>query len=40
MSFIAEEGFGVADITGAYFAGLMFCAFSVREYIGKKIQCT
>ena len=38
MSFIAEEGFGVADITGAYFAGLMFCAFSVREYIGKKFN--
>ena len=43
MSFIAEEGFGVADITGAYLAGLilcniMFCAFSVREYIGKKFN--
>lgn len=38
LSFIAEEGFGVADITGAYFAGLMFCAFSVREYIGKKFN--
>lgn len=38
MSFIAEEVFGVADITGAYFAGLMFCSFSVREYIGKKFN--
>ena len=37
MSFIAEEGFGVADITGAYLAGLILCNISkTRKTLAKK----
>lgn len=36
MSYAAEEIFGVADITGAYFAGIVLCNFGVREYIDEK----
>lgn len=39
LSFIAEEYFGIADITGAYFAGLLLCNLTnTREYIAKKVQ--
>lgn len=38
MSFAAEYLFGVADITGAYFAGLIFCNFGVREYLDDKLN--
>ena len=38
MSFCAEYYFGVADITGAYFAGLILCNYSSHEYIDKKIS--
>lgn len=37
MSWCAEELFGVADITGAYFAGLILCNLSQgRKFIAKK----
>lgn len=36
LSYAAERFFGVADITGAYFAGIMLCNFGIREYIDKK----
>lgn len=39
MSFCAEHFFGVADITGAYFAGLLLCNLSnVRDYVIRKID--
>lgn len=38
MAFISEEFFGIAGITGAYFAGLMLCNLhEVREYTVKKV---
>lgn len=38
MSYCAETFFGVADITGAYFAGLAFCNIAkVNHYIARKI---
>lgn len=39
MSFCAEHFFGVADITGAYFAGLLLCNLSnIRDYVSRKID--
>lgn len=38
MSFCAEELFGVADITGAYFAGIVLCSFGISKYIGRHID--
>ena len=38
LSFVAEHFFGIADITGAYFAGLILCNISdTREYAAKKL---
>ena len=30
MSYVAERYFGIADITGAYFAGIVMCRLSLR----------
>lgn len=39
LSFVAEHYFGIADITGAYFAGLILCNIvEAREYINKKMN--
>lgn len=39
LSFTAEHYFGIADITGAYFAGLILCnIMEAREYISKKMN--
>lgn len=38
MSFIAEEFFGIADITGAFFSGMILCNFGIRDYINEKID--
>ncbi|MGN1318093.1 MAG: cation:proton antiporter [Lachnospirales bacterium] len=38
LSFASEEFFGVADITGAYFAGVILCNFGVKDYIGSKFE--
>ena len=38
MSFCAEEFFGVADITGAYFAGIVLCGFGISSYIDNSID--
>ncbi|WP_304508308.1 cation:proton antiporter [Anaerotignum sp.] len=39
MSYIAEKYFGVADITGAYFAGLTLCNITkTREFVTDKIS--
>jgi len=41
MAFCAEVLFGVADITGAYFAGLILCNLSKgRQFIAKKFTVT
>lgn len=37
-AYIAEKVFGVADITGAYIAGVTFSGITVSEYIEKKID--
>lgn len=39
LSFAAEHYFGIADITGAYFAGLILCNISdTREYTAKRMN--
>lgn len=39
LSYISEEFFGVADITGAYFAGLMLCnVWDTKTYVAKKVN--
>ena len=38
MAFAAEEFFGIADITGAYVAGLILCSLSDSDYIARKID--
>ena len=39
LAYCSETFFGVADITGAYFAGLLLCNLSgVRDYISRKID--
>ena len=38
LAFVSERFFGVADITGAYFAGLMLSVSQVRDYVGKKVE--
>lgn len=41
MAYCAEEFFGVADITGAFFAGLILCNISsTRQFIAKKFTVT
>src|SRR5699024_493344 len=32
LSFISETVFGIADITGAYFAGLILCSLKIGPY--------
>lgn len=39
MAYIAEKYFGIADITGAYFAGLTLCNITkTRSFVGDKIS--
>ena len=38
FAFIAEQFFGIADITGAYIAGIMFCSLSDAGYMESKID--
>ncbi|MBS6547398.1 MAG: cation:proton antiporter [Butyricicoccus pullicaecorum] len=39
LSYVAEVFFGIADITGAYFAGIILCnIMELREYVAKKIN--
>lgn len=38
MSYAAEVLFGVADITGAYFAGIILCNFGIRDYVDEKFS--
>lgn len=36
LSFIAEEFFGIADITGAYMAGIILCSLKDSDYIARR----
>ena len=38
LSYCSEAFFGVADITGAYFAGLILCTMDVQGYINEKVN--
>lgn len=38
LSYLAEKYFGIADITGAYIAGIVLCNLSDNEYIESKID--
>lgn len=38
MAFAAEEFFGIADITGAYVAGLILCNLKDSDYIARKVD--
>lgn len=38
LSYISEVYFGVADITGAYFAGVILCNFGIKEYIDYRVS--
>lgn len=38
LSYISEEFFGIADITGAYFAGLMLCTLKVGPYVARRCE--
>lgn len=38
MVYIAETYFGIADITGAYFAGIILCSIGDSNYIARKMD--
>ena len=38
LSYISEEFFGIADITGAYFAGLMICYMKIGPYVARRCE--
>jgi len=38
MAFIAERFFGIADITGAYVAGIILCSIDDSDYIERKVD--
>ena len=38
LSYISEEYFGIADITGAYFAGLMLGTMKVGPYVARRCE--
>lgn len=38
LAFIAERFFGIADITGAYVAGIILCSIKDSEYIAEKMD--
>ena len=38
LAYVSEEFFGIADITGAYFAGLMLCNMKVAGYIKDRVE--
>ena len=38
LSFISETVFGIADVTGAYFAGLILCSLKIGPYVGRRVE--
>ncbi len=37
LAYVSERFFGIADLTGAYFAGIILCNIGVKEYVAKKV---
>lgn len=37
LAYVSERFFGIADITGAYFAGLMLCTTKIGEYVKDRV---
>ena len=40
MAYVAEHFFGIADITGAYLAGIILCNTQSKEYINRRVEIT
>lgn len=40
LAYIAEEFFGIADITGAYLAGIIISNVSCNDYVAEKVEVT
>jgi Kef-type K+ transport system membrane component KefB len=38
LAYVSEKFFGIADITGAYFAGLMLCSLKVGPYVARRCE--
>ncbi len=38
MAYVSETYFGIADITGAYFAGLILCNLKLQPYVNRKTE--
>lgn len=38
LAYISEVFFGIADITGAYFAGLMLCTMKIGPYVARRCE--
>lgn len=38
LAYIAEKFFGIADITGAYLAGIILCSVQDSDYIARKMD--
>ena len=38
MAYVAEEYFGIADITGAYIAGIVFCSMDDASYAERRVD--
>ena len=38
LSYVSERFFGIADITGAYFAGLMLCSLKICPYVARRVE--
>lgn len=38
LAYVAETYFGIADITGAYFAGIILCSIKDSDYIAEKMD--
>ena len=38
MAYVSEQFFGIADITGAYFAGLMLCSMKIENYVERRVS--
>lgn len=38
LAYISEVFFGIADITGAYFAGLMLCTLKIGPYVARRCE--
>lgn len=38
LAYVSEQFFGIADITGAYFAGLMLCTLKICPYVARRVE--